>query len=144
MEPTDTPDFEIHEEVIADTVEITQAGAALVQADTVSVTQGGAQSVEAKEVSISQGGAFVVTAEHVDVSEGGAAIISAGTARLKNSYNAFMVTDTVEAEQSTIGVVLAGNIEGSPDVKVDARTAAAFGAGAAIALFILRRMFRRS
>jgi hypothetical protein len=55
-----------------------------------------------------------------------------------------MVTDTVNAKESVIGVVLAGNIEGSPDVKVDARSAAAFGVGVAVAFFILRRIFKGS
>jgi hypothetical protein len=55
-----------------------------------------------------------------------------------------MVTDTVNAKESVIGVLLAGTIEGSPDVKVDARSAAAFGAGAVVTIFLLRRLFKRS
>jgi hypothetical protein len=144
MESKDTPDFEIHEEVVAEVVEINQAGAALVKAESVTVTQGGIQSVEAKDVAITQGGAFVVTAEKFKVTRGGAAIVSSQRAKLDHSINAFMVTDTVDARDSVIGLVLAGNIEGSPDVKVDARSAAAFGAGAVVALFILRRIFKRS
>lgn len=144
MEPTDAPDFEVLDEVIADTVEIKQAGAALVQATTVSVTQGGIQSVEAKDVSLTQGGAFAVSTENIDLSNSGAGLISAETVNLKNSNSMFTVTDTVNAKESVIGVLLAGSIEGTPDVKFDARSAAAFGAGAAVALFVLRRLFRRS
>ena len=144
MASTDKPEFEIHEEVIAENVEIKQAGAAVVKADTVSVTQGGIQSVEAKKVSVERGGAFAVAAEAVNLTNSGAGFISSESAKLNNSRNAFMVTDTVKAKNSTIGVLLAGSIEGTPDVKMDARSAAAFGAGAAIALFLLRRIFSRS
>jgi hypothetical protein len=43
-----------------------------------------------------------------------------------------------------IGVLLAGTIEGAPDVKIDARTAAVIGAVGAITLYILKRVFSRS
>jgi len=137
-------DFEVLEEVHAQTVEIIQGGAALVQAETVVISQGGAQRVEATEVSISRGGAMTIGTQHANLDGSAAAVIRADTVRLNSATAGFAAADTVVAQDSTIGILIAGTIEGEPDVKLDARAAAAMGAGAAVAFFVLRRIFSRS
>ncbi|MGI9585111.1 MAG: hypothetical protein ACR2N7_05925 [Acidimicrobiia bacterium] len=141
VEENGTP-YEVQDEVRADHVTISQGGAALVQADHVEISQGGAQAVETKELSISQGGALLVDTESADFNMSGAAVLNADTVTMQSAGVGLTVADTVKAENTVIGFLFAGTIEGEPDVKIDARTAAAFGAGLAIALFILRRVFR--
>ncbi len=71
-------------------------------------------------------------------------MVNADTADINASIAGFVVSDVVKAKGSTIGVLFAGTIEGEPNVKVDARTAAAMGAAAAITYVILKRLFSRS
>lgn len=137
--------YDVLEEVRAETVEISQGGAGVVQAESVSITQGGAQIVETKSLSISQGGAVSVTTETASLDASAAALVSANTVDLNSSGAAIVITDTLQADRaSRIGVLFAGTIEGNPKVGVDARTAAIVGVCAATTLFILNRLFRRS
>lgn len=139
-DPTET----YFDEVDADHVTITQGGAANVQATTVEVTQGGIQAAQAGTISITQGGAMRVDAADADLTMGGAGVITGDRVDLRQSGAGIVVADTLKAdEKSVIGVLFAGTIEGNPDVKVDARTAAAFGAGLGATLFVLKRLFRR-
>ena len=71
-------------------------------------------------------------------------MISADTVHLDSSRSLLTIADTVDSKNSVIGVLLAGTIEGAPDVKIDARTAAVIGAVGAITLYILKRVFSRS
>jgi hypothetical protein len=71
-------------------------------------------------------------------------MISADTVHLDSSRSLVVIADTLKSKDSRILILLAGTIEGAPDVKIDARTAAAIGAGAAVTLFILKRVFSRS
>lgn len=144
MESIEVPTYEVVEDVRAEHVTITQGGAALVSANTVEVTQGGIQAAETKHLKISQGGAMVVETETADLTMSGTAVLNADTARLQASGAGIAITDTLQADSnSTIGFLLAGTIEGEPKVRVDARSAAAFGAALAVTLFILRRLFKR-
>jgi len=138
-----SPEFEIVEEVKADTVKITHAGAALVQANTVTVTQAGVQRIEASQVTLAHGGAAIIESETMELSHGGAGFLVADNVDVKHSGLGISFADTVHAQDSIIGVLFAGHIEGTPDIKFDARRAAAFGAGATVALFLLRRFFPR-
>jgi hypothetical protein len=138
-------EYEVLEEVRAETVEISQGGAALIHADSVSITQGGAQVVETRSLSIIQGGALSVTTETASFESSAAALISADTVQLSSAAAAVAIADNLQADSgSRIGILLAGTIEGEPDVGIDARTAALVGVCAATTLFILNRLFRRS
>jgi lipopolysaccharide assembly outer membrane protein LptD (OstA) len=145
MAKNDIPEaYEGLEDVSADQVTINQGGAARVEANTVEVTQGGIQAVEAHSVTISQGGAFVVDAENAVLTMSGAGMLTGDNISLQNAGAGIVIADTFKAEDdSMVGFLLAGSIEGNPNVKVDARSAAAFGAGLAITLFLLRRIFGR-
>ena len=130
-------------DVRAEHVTISQGGAAYVDATTVDVNQGGIQSVEAQAVSISQGGAFIIEAERAELTMSGAGFLTGDNVDLNSGGAGIVVADTLKAEPgSVIGVLLAGTIEGHPNVKVDARAAAAFGAAFAFTLLVLRRLFR--
>jgi len=138
-------EYEVLDEVRAETVEISQGGAALIQADSVSITQGGAQVVEAKSFKITQGGAVSVSTETANLEASAAALVSANTVQLNSAAAAIAITDTLHADSgSRIGILLAGTIEGDPKVGFDARTAAIIGVCAATTMFVLNRLFRRS
>jgi hypothetical protein len=145
MAKNDIPEaYEGLEDVSADHVTISQGGAARVEATSVEVNQGGIQAVEAQSVTISQGGAFVVDAENAILTMSGAGLLTGDNISLQNAGAGVVIADTFKAEDdSVIGFLLAGSIEGNPNVRVDARSAAAFGAALAMTLFILRRLFRR-
>lgn len=138
-------EYEVLEEVRAETVEISQGGAALIQADSVSITQGGAQVVETKSFAITQGGAVSVSTETASLDSSAAVLVSADTVQLNSAGVAIAVADTVRADRgSRIGILLAGTIEGNPKVGIDARTAAIVGVCGATTLFVLNRLLRRS
>ncbi len=144
-QPNGSGDHDMIEEVRADIVEINQGGAGLVQAESVSINQGGAQVVETKNLSITQGGVLSANAETANLEASGAAVLNAETVHLKSASSLFTVADTVESDSgSRIGILLAGTIEGDPNVRMDARTAALIGLSAAVTLFVLKRLFSRS
>lgn len=143
MDESNSDNGQVLEDVTAEHVTVTQGGANRVEATTVEVTQGGAQNVQAENVSISQGGAFGIETSSADLTMSGAGFITGDTVTVSQGGAGVVVADTLKAEPgSIIGVLFAGTIEGNPDVRVDARTAAAFGAGFAITAFVLRRLFR--
>jgi len=138
-------EYEVLEEVRAETVEISQGGAGLIQAESVSITQGGAQVVETKSFEITQGGAVSVSTETASLDASAAVLVSADTVQLNSAGVAIVVADTLEADRgSRIGILLAGTIEGNPKVGIDARTAAIVGVCGAATLFVLNRLLRRS
>ncbi len=144
METNGDAGYQVHDEVKAEHVTITQGGAAVVEADTVEVTQGGIQAAQANTLSISQGGAMIVETEVAELTMSGAGVLSADRVELTSAGAGIAIADTLVADdKSTIGFLFAGTIEGQPDVKIDARAAAAFGAGLAVALFLLSRIFGR-
>ena len=136
--------YEVEDLVTADHVSITQGGAALIEATTVEITQGGVQAAETQELSISQGGAMVIDAQNADLTMSGAGLLNAEKVQLHNAGAGVAVADTLQAdENSTIGMLFAGTIEGNPNIKVDVRAAAAFGAAFALTLIVLRRLIGR-
>lgn len=143
--PNGSGEYEVLEEVRAETVEISQGGAALIQADSVSITQGGAQFVETKSLAISQGGVVSVSTETANLDASAALLVSADNIQLNSGAAAIAIADTLKADRgSRIGILLAGTIEGNPKVGLDARTAAIVGVCGAATLFALNRLLRRS
>ena len=144
MEFNGSEDTGFEETVSADHVTITQGGAAEINAETVEITQGGAQAVTTKKLSISQGGAMVVDAEHAEFTMSGAGVVNADRVEINAGGAGVAIADTLVAdEKSTIGMLFAGTIEGDPNIRVDVRSAAAFGAAFAVTLFILKRLLGR-
>jgi hypothetical protein len=148
VEDSTTPGDEGVEEIIEDLraehVTIAQGGAGRIEAGVVEITQGGAQTIEAENVSLSQAGAFTIESTTADVNMSGVGFLTTDTVTLRSGGAGVVIADTVKAETgSVIGVLFAGTIEGDPNVRVDFRAAAAAGVGFAVALFVLRRVFRR-
>ena len=144
MDSDGTGNYEVLDEVKADHVTINQGGAALVEAESLEITQGGVQAAQTGSLTITQGGAMMVEADTADLSMSGAGLVSADKVDMKSAGAAVAIADTLVAdEKTTIGFLFAGTIEGEPKVRVDARVAAAFGAGLGIALFVLRRFVGR-
>ena len=144
MDSDGTGNYEVLDEVKADHVTINQGGAALVEAESLEITQGGVQAAQTGSLTITQGGAMMVEADTADLSMSGAGLVSADKVDMKSAGAAVAIADTLVAdEKTTIGFLFAGTIEGEPRVRVDARVAAAFGAGLGVALFVLRRFVGR-
>ena len=144
MDSDGTGNYEVLDEVKADHVTINQGGAALVEAESVEITQGGVQAAQTGSLTITQGGAMMVEADTADLSMSGAGLVTADKVDMKSAGAAVAIADTLVAdEKTTIGFLFAGTIEGEPRVRVDARVAAAFGAGLGVALFVLRRFVGR-
>jgi hypothetical protein len=144
MDHNGSQTYEGLDDIEADHVTINQGGAGQVKATTVEVTQGGIQAVEADHVTISQGGAFIIEADSADLTLSGAGLVTSDNVNLHSGGAGVVVADTLKTDPgSVIGVLFAGTIEGQPNVKVDARRAAAFGAAMAVTLFVLRRVFSR-
>lgn len=135
--------YEVIDEVQADVVEIRQGGAGVVQANTITVTQGGIQTASTDVLTITQGGVAVVEADDATIQMGGAIFVSADTVSFDTAGALFTVADTVQANNTTIGVLFAGKVEGNPDIKVDGRKAIAIGAAALVALMVVKRIFTR-
>lgn len=142
MSDNDMDGFEVLEDVTADNVTITQGGAQSIEAETVDITQGGAQVIEARDLSITQGGAMLIEAHNAQITQGGAGFVTADNADLNQAGAGVVIADTLKAEENTtIGLLFAGEIEGTPSVRADARKLAAFGAAAGFTYFLLRKIF---
>jgi hypothetical protein len=76
------------------------------------------------------------------VNQSGAAVVVAEEAVIDSGAAGLVIASKVHAKDSKIGLLLAGTVEGRPDIAVDARVAAIIGVSAVLTLFILRRLFR--
>ena len=134
-------DEDLHD---AGNVDIRNGGARDIDATTVSITQGGARDIDATTVTINQGGAASVRAEQLNVSQGGVALARAENLTIQQGGTAFaVVADEASLDpESSIFLVIAGSTKGDVRPVIDWRAAAAFGAGFAFALGLLRRARR--
>ena len=122
------PPGTMHDEVRAETVNITQGGAAQVTAGTVTIKQGGAQNVSSALTDITQGGVLIIESEHTTLNASGAAAVVTEHATIDHSRIGILMANTVNARDSKIGVVLGGDVEGRPDVAFGGRFTASIGA----------------
>ena len=128
----------------AENVDIHNGGARDIDATTVSITQGGARDIEATTVTINQGGAGTIRADDLTVSQGGVGLARTERLTLQEGGNAFAVVadDAILDRESNVFLLIAGSTRGDVRPVVDWRAAAAFGAGFALALGLLRRVRR--
>lgn len=128
----------------AGSVDIRNGGARDIDATTVSITQGGARDIEATTVTINQGGAANVRAEQLSVSQGGVALARAENLTIQQGGSAFaVVADEATLDpESSVFLLIAGSTNGDVRPVIDWRAAAAFGAGFALVLGLLRRARR--
>jgi len=134
-------EFDVVEEIQAETVEITQGGAGIVQATTINVKQGGIQSATTDSLTVTQGGVGIADSKNTSVTMGGIGILTADTVDLSSGGAGVTVADTVKAsDNSTIGVLFAGTVEGNPTIHVDGRKAVVALAAFAGVLIVLKRL----
>jgi len=118
--------------VAGDEVAVSQAGAgAFLSSGNMSIERGGGRlMVVGGDASISQGGGNAIFAGgDITISQGGGAIVAARSIELERSY---------------VGVALGGSVALTDStVVMTPATAAAFGAGVALTLFGLRKLFGR-
>lgn len=128
----------------AGTVDIRNGGARDIDATTVSITQGGARDIDATTVTINQGGAASIRADQLNVSQGGVAVARSEKVTLQQGGSAFaVIADEATIDPgSSVFLLLAGSTNGDVRPVIDWRAAAAFGAGLALVLGLLRRARR--
>lgn len=127
-----------------DNVDIRNGGARDIDATTVSITQGGARDIDATTVTINQGGAARIRADELNVSQGGVGFARVEHLTLQEGGTAFAViadNATLDPETSVF-LLIAGSTRGDVRPFMDWRAAAAFGAGFAFVLGLLRRARR--
>ncbi|MCL5958034.1 MAG: hypothetical protein M1358_01750 [Chloroflexi bacterium] len=113
---------EFDEEVIADQVVLSQAGANSIRAERVDMQQAGAVSIMADKVAMDGSGAVLIRSQDADLSHSGCWLV---------------VADRLSADDTSTGFLIARSIEGSVSTVLDTKTAFALGAGigAGLALF---------
>ena len=128
----------------AESVDIHNGGARDIDATTVSITQGGARDIDATTVTINQGGAAKVRADQLTVSQGGVALAQTDSVTLQQGGSAFaVIADEATLDpQSSVFLLIAGTTNGDVRPVIDWRAAAAFGAGFALVLGLMRRARR--
>jgi hypothetical protein len=124
-----------------ESVELHNEGVRDIDATTVSITQGGARDVEATTVTINQGGAARIRADELTITQGGVALARTDSLTLREGGTAFaVVADRVSLDsESSVFLLVARSATGDVRPLLDWRAAAAFGAGFALILRLLRR-----
>ena len=128
----------------AENVDIHNGGARDIDATTVSITQGGARDIDATTVTINQGGAATIRADELTISQGGVALARTERLSVQQGGSAFAVVadEAILDPESSIFLLIAGSTNGDVRPVIDWRAAAAFGAGFALVLGLLRRARR--
>ncbi len=119
----------------------------VVAGDEVHVEQaGGIAYLSSGDMSLSQGGSrLVVAGGDVSIAQGGSnAVLAGGDVSISQGGGMLVAARSVETDHSYVGVALGGSVTlQDSKVLLDPPAAAALGAGLAIALFLLRKLFGR-
>jgi len=99
-EPTDAD--VVPEEVVAQTVNITEGGAQTVKAEKVIVEQGGIAHAEAQFIDVKQGGIGIAQGENVSITDGGVGIIAAENVKMTDAVAVLVAANKIEGEDITI------------------------------------------
>ena len=112
-----------------------------VRAERVEIKQGGAGRVDATTVTVEQGGVGRVHAQDVTVTMGGVGLAQTESLQLGQGANAFAVSadDANVSDGGSVFLLIARHASGNIRPVLDWRAAAAFGAGFALVLRVLRR-----
>lgn len=102
-----------------------------------------AGNVNAQTVNITQGGAAQVHAEQMSVSQGGVAVARTGTLNVNEGGSAFAVVSDKATinEGGNVLVLVASEVSGDAKPLLDWRSALALAAGLVIAWRVVRRIF---
>jgi hypothetical protein len=134
------------EQIDAETVNMTNAGAKTIRSSTIDMQNSGSMTVTGDKVSMNQSSAMVVAGQAIDLTQSAAFSIQSESVTLHDGGRVgILVAGKVQTEKELsvlLGVV--GKVEGgSVRVAVSPPAALAFGAGMAVVLTMLRRMFGR-
>jgi hypothetical protein len=133
-------------DVQAGTVLMERAGAEQVTGERVVMTNSGARTVEARSAQVDHSGILIVNGDKAVFSNSTVVAAMTGEARIVRSLVLLLKADRAEFEGEARIAVYAGPADASVRPLVDARGAAAFGAGLGIVLAlcgaIARRIFR--
>ena len=143
-------------------VNMDRSGAENIEAQRVTLDHSGAKSLKAQTANLAYSGAMKVSAETAEFDHSSAVLASARNMSLKQSKVVFaqsgetrfdgggrvgsLITGKVEATGDiNSGLMISGGVKAGGDVNVTftAASAAALGAGFAVMLFVLKRLFKR-
>lgn len=148
-------------EIEAEVVNLGGATLDEVEAEVVHIHQGGANQINASSVDMSQGGALLIQAEVLDIHQGVAFVSNAGSLSMDASTAAAVLTEEVVAgnsrigltaanrarlDGSSVGILLARDVEGDVEPILDTRGAllAGMASGFVIgAMLLIGNLIRR-
>lgn len=130
-------------DVRAEHVNMEQSGAEKVTAERVVMTNSGARTVEARSAQVDRSGILVVNAEKSVFTNSTAVGVMSEETRIVRSPVFLLKTNSAAIEGDARIAVYAGPPNDALRPVVDARGAAAFGAGVGLVLLVLGMMLRR-
>jgi hypothetical protein len=130
-------------DVQAGSVSMERAGAEQVTAERVIMTNSGARTVDARSAQIDRSGILAVNSEKAVFYNSSAVAVAAEEARIVRGRVFMLKADRVTIEGDAQIAIYAGPTSETVRTLVDARGAAAFGAGLGAALLLIGSLLRR-
>ncbi len=127
-------------DIRAASVTMERSGAETVTAERVAISNSGTRSVEAKSAQLDHSGVLALTGQQVVLQDSSAVTVTADEVHLVKGFALFVRAGTVSMDGDSRALVMDGT--GARPV-VSARGAAAFGAGLALAMWLIGRVFGR-
>lgn len=106
--------------------------------ETVNIQDGGAAVIKGNSVSIKDGGAFIIKGEDVTIRDGGGAVIVAETMNIQDGGGAVMVAREAELKGTSVFLLASRSVRGEARVMVDLKAAVVFGVVAGLVLGIFK------
>jgi hypothetical protein len=107
----DSQDLNEDDEIVADSVNITQAPVGKINAESVRMSGSSAGEIYASEVEIRQGGALKVQAERLDISQSNIANVEAEVAAFDHTFNGFVKANQVSINDGRVSILYSGSSE---------------------------------
>ena len=111
--------------------------------ETVNIQDGGAAVIKGNSVSIKDGGAFMIQGQDVTIRDGGGAVIMAETVSMQDGGGAVMLARQAEVKDASILLLVAKSVSGDAKVMVDLKAAVVFGLVAGLVVGLLKHLLRR-
>ena len=112
--------------IFADEMGMTQSGAVGVKAQTLSAHESGVVALQADEVNLAQSGVVVLNADDVYL-QGRVGVVVANNVEVKESAVLTVASQNLRAERIETKILLAGSVEGEVHTVVDTREAVLIG-----------------
>lgn len=135
------------ESIDAQRVSMTQSGARTISARTAQLDNSGVLAVRSDRAEFNHSSAILAQAQDITFTSSKVGIGAAGTVRVEGDTSIGWLNTGVLTSQGNIraGLVMSGTVEAGGDIRtiVSPPSAAALGAGFAVALFVLRKVIKR-